>query len=780
MSIEVTNQEFLQVLFGEEWTKVHVTSFTDDPSAIAVDRRGLCWAGGPASRLLRGMREGSNQYFCISLFTDGKRRRAEFDGCFVIVADDVSEKIPTENAERLPTPTYKLRTSEGSEQWGWVLDTVEEDRGRVDRLLDGLVTQGLVPNGKDPGMKGVTRYVRLPGGTNTKRSRSNFKCEMLEWSPNVMVRIESLASCFDIDLDADDTFRDVSSVCDVVGDYPDHPIWGEVKVTGYGADGWVRIDCPNAAEHSHGDPSGAAVRIMSDGSVQFCCHHGHCEDLTGPKIIKKMGGRLEGHVANFKARIIRQGMEVMEDKLGGMADMEDKVAADSSAPAPNSNANFGIGVGVEKVFDPRRYVYIAEKNQFWDFRTRQLITPAGLDNRYLSVMPKTRDCRGASDLLLRSMTLDDEADDFCWQPVGWDRAGRDNGGIIALDGKRSINTWQGLAVKPKDVGDQSEWACGLWLKHASYLIPDADERRVVLDYLACVVQRLNVKPAFWIIHRGGFGVGKDLFYRPLIEGLGDDIAKCRKIEDMVDGWGDYVKDTKFCIVEEVDNAQNRKISNAMKTLCAPRSSGYVTLNLKGGSIIKQRDCMAGVMMSNKRACLAIEPGERRYFVIDSYISPQDEGYYKKLVAWYENGGVQHVMDYLGHRDISSFNPHQLPWRTTGYEDLLAESKQDYEQVMEDAIDTDTGIFAKRFISVQALRNFAKGQKWGCGLTGLTEVMRNQGYVKVKPQRKIDGKKVTHGWYWIREADEKLKSVELYDLIADDLKNSDSVFPFQRV
>ena len=232
--MDVSNKEFLQAIFGEEWNKAHVTAFSDDPSDIKNDRRAACWAGGSAKpRTLRSFKPEQNQYFTISLFKPdekGQQRRKKdlFDACFVMVVDDVNEKIPEANAKRLPEPSYKLFTSAGSEQWGYILETPEESRERTDNLLDGLVAKGLAPDGKDPGMKGVTRYVRMPEGSNTKKNRyvdgKPFSCYMSEWNPDRLHRIEDLALAFDIDLDAP---RNDGITNNVSGDnvvYLNHPI----------------------------------------------------------------------------------------------------------------------------------------------------------------------------------------------------------------------------------------------------------------------------------------------------------------------------------------------------------------------------------------------------------------------------------------------------------------------------------------------------------------------------------------------------------------------------
>jgi len=168
------NREFLQSIFGEDYNRVHVTDFIYDPGNIPKDQHLVSWMGNHYDKY--SFQPLSNQYFTISLFsTDEKgvarRRKALFESTPCIVLDDVKEKLALEDAKRLPAPSWILETSKGSEQWGYILDTPCKDRNVVENLLDGLVANGLAPDGKDPGMKGVTRYVRLPEGINNKSSK---------------------------------------------------------------------------------------------------------------------------------------------------------------------------------------------------------------------------------------------------------------------------------------------------------------------------------------------------------------------------------------------------------------------------------------------------------------------------------------------------------------------------------------------------------------------------------------------------------------------------------
>jgi len=293
--IAVTNSQFLIAVCGmEEAWRAHVTAFADDPSAITVARRGICWGG----QRWRDVHEAAwpehlalNQYFCISGFRplpDGKavRRRDHFEVCYCIVADDVGTKVPRAQAERLPEPSWILETSPGNYQWGWILrredGSLEDDRGRVDALLDGLVERGLAPDGKDPGMRGVTRYVRLPEGWNSKAAYVGtlgraWRCRMRRWNPEVTVTLEALAGPFGVDLNATrETAADVNS-----GVWPeDAPVmaWLEDNCIEQKNDSEYLVICPWLEEHSDGDDSGTWLRTLEDGKGEFKCHHGHCQE----------------------------------------------------------------------------------------------------------------------------------------------------------------------------------------------------------------------------------------------------------------------------------------------------------------------------------------------------------------------------------------------------------------------------------------------------------------------------------------------------------------------
>jgi len=750
--VPVTNKEFLNVLFGDEWDRAHVTSFSDDPNDITIDRRAICWAGGLAGSELARMGERDNQYFTISLFNfdekKGKARRAKdlFDACFVIVADDVREKLPVELVEKLPVPTYKMHSSAGSEQWGWVLSEPCESRDTVDNLLDGLVSKGLAPTGRDPGMKGVTRYVRLPEGVNSKSSRLvdgvPFQCYISEWNPSRSYAIEELASVFDIDLMAGRHNLVVDAADESSPLVLGHPIWPHLTVTGYGDDGWVRVDCPNADKHSSADASGGAFRIAEDGHVEYQCHHGACNGdastgkLTGPRMLKLISKQVgldmpelsRLHVESVQVAGVRAMLEagVISNSPGLLGD-----AVTSGAGGSVVLRDPAIGGLWEK--DIIDYVYMAARHEFYNLRSGALIPAKGLDSLYLS------ECTGAKGgLPLASrqflMAMDKEhsvADGLGWLPTGGSKPAR-NAVIFSSEGRRLVNTWKGFALTPVP-GDVS-----IWLEHAEYLFPDPFERGVVIKYLAAVLQRLGEKPAFTILNRGTLRNGKDSFFEPMMKIFGS-AAGAANVEDVASGWGDYVFGMKFMIMHEANMGQRKDTANNLKVIIAPSANGTRMLNIKGKGLVTQADVTAYLIMTNHRDAIAIESGDMRYFVADSWVDPRDALYYSRLRGWLErDDGFAKVMNYLLGLDVSSFSLRELPKVTGGAREMMQSGKYDYEQDMEEMIIAGEFPFNTPF-TLKTLKAVLRDSGHGrVGNNGIESVLRGSGFMKYRGAKKVDG------------------------------------------
>lgn len=302
----ITNEEFLQAIFADQYQQAHVTSFVEDPSNIPNDISGRCWAGGRYKDVQ--LKPNSNQFFTVSLFNldehgRANRRKLNFSACYTVALDDVREKLPIEQVMKLPPPSIVLKSSKHSEQWLYLLTEPCTDASKIDNLHDGLIANGLAPDGKDPGQKGITRYLRLPEGVNTKAKRiaenggTAPRCEVTEWHPERRYTLNQLAIPFNVDINAPRAHERIDGAAVV----PDHPLLhtSALKIKRGISSGRFEITCPWVDEHTGAADNGAAVFTNKDGTLGFKCHHGSCETLTGADLLK----HIETIDAGFNQRL---------------------------------------------------------------------------------------------------------------------------------------------------------------------------------------------------------------------------------------------------------------------------------------------------------------------------------------------------------------------------------------------------------------------------------------------------------------------------------------------
>ena len=741
----ITNQEFLEEIFGEEWGKAHVTSFTNDPSDIPQEWRGACWAGGMAKNKLSKMTPEDNQYYTISLFNKNaegirKRQKSLFDATFVIVVDDVFEKIPKEAADKLPEPSYKLLTSAGSHQWGYILSEPDSDANRVNNLLDGLIAKGLAPDGKDTGMKGVTRYIRLPEGSNTKASRRDsegnaFKCELYEWQPQRTYSLDQLAFSYDINVNAERASNGggVGVPADMYEGLP-HPILDVVNVTGYGSNNWIRIDCVNAAKHTGDDASGAAIQIQADGRINYECHHGACQGstkakkLTGVEAVKMINKKQKGFSDKYdkhREDIVLLGkanlLAMVTKDLGTAEDIDRLTNTIPEQPCEKDGIR------------PEDYFFVKPSGSFFEKKTGTVMAEKSLNALYKKFHTGAKGEPLASTIFTRLMDSDTmAADGFTWHPTGLAPVTPE---IVKHEGRNMINTWRGLPITPMQ-GDVQPW-----IDMLNFIVRDEMERHHVLQWIANLVQNIGQKPNWQLLILGTHRNGKDSLFKPISRIFGGSAGDL-KPEDLKKGWGDFIAKKKFLCIQEIYQPQNKEFANNIKTLAAGTSSGSTKLNMKGGEVVEQTDSLGFVGFSNHRGAMVVEQNDQRYFGVGCFFPPAKDKFYIDYYDWLD--GVDgkslapnYLLDYLLKVDLSDFSPARAPYITDIVSDLVKMGKPDYEQVMSDLADEKAGIFINEVFTLSQAHTYMKIDGSKMGRNGIANSLRNLGYNTFRGQCKID-------------------------------------------
>lgn len=783
--LRVSNEEFLRAIFGENAPYAHVTGFPDDPSAIAPDRRGICWGGTHYSRANGQLHTpGWNQYFTISQFRPDEngrpvRRKANFVGTYCIVADDVGIKIDPARAKLLPAPSWRMETSPGNQQWGWILDKPETDRARVENLLDGLVALGLSPDGTDPGMKGVTRYVRLPEGWNTKAKYGpGTRCKMLEWEPTRRASLEQLAAPFGVDLHA----RRADQGAQVPARVSQHPIFKYVQVLGQKAEGQYLIECPWIEEHADGDNSGTILYTNADRTLGFKCHHGHCQERQVPEFLDKLGARHD--IDTWRAF---DDIPAPDGALGGLAaapgasPVVDFMMLPPETPAPPAASQplwdqliealpanplqdmervrqimRGIaqlsaleqGAALVSLRDRLRgfltvkaidqemraikqqlkrdrlsgqgahnaarsgdfaalcqaWVYVSGIDRFVNRGTLQMLTERAFGNRFCHLESEIEEYSESTGEQVKPDIL---------------RAAL-NGGLVKVD---AVDYWPGkecyfwdrglnhFNLWNHEIDQQAPGDVALWIGHFLTMGFSPEGIDHALDWMACTLQRPDLKINHILVLGGREGIGKDFLLEPLRQALGEH-SKSIEGEDLASDFNEHLLRTKHLHINELE-AANRfdrvLLTKKLKPL-ASSPPDRLSVNAKGVSKVYVRNVVNVSATTNDPHPVDLREGARRYYMLwsdvsirgaDGQMTPEWDAYWVRCWDWMrKHEGWRACVNYLMTRDLSRFDPRAVPKVTDHQREVVEASRSPLECWVRDRMEAKEGAFGFDLVTTE--------------------------------------------------------------------------------
>lgn len=297
----VTNGDFLEAVFvdAEAGACTIVCSFLADPYAAKRSAWfGRPWA--PGDRLPHWFDEG-NTYLTVSTFRpdqqtgECRRRKANFAAIHAVMVDDIGTKVQSEKLHL--EPSALIETSPGNYQAYYLLEQDDDtrNRGLCERLIERMVAAGLTADGRDPGMKGVTRYGRLPVGINNKpkyveKLGKPFAVRCQWFDPGTRYTIRQIAEAWKLDLSEPKVaFTNVVSITPALAKRAGEKFSSLIEVfKGMGMyheqrGAWHDVTCPWIHTHTDRADTGTAIAEPSADNRYaggFRCHHGHCENRT--------------------------------------------------------------------------------------------------------------------------------------------------------------------------------------------------------------------------------------------------------------------------------------------------------------------------------------------------------------------------------------------------------------------------------------------------------------------------------------------------------------------
>ncbi|MEE8308605.1 MAG: hypothetical protein V3R81_15160 [Gammaproteobacteria bacterium] len=647
------------------------------------------------------------------------RRKTNFRAFHVLVLDDIGTKVPANDL----LPTYRLTSSQGNEQWGYVLD-VPLEQSAAESLLERVKQKGGLG---DAGALKVSQLLRLPMGVNAKVDEhtgeiNQFPVHLVSWNPERVFTVTELVDAWGLD-DVDVMRVDVSLVVDndvapmALADMGAF-IEGLADIAQHVRDvevGKVHLECPNAGAHSR--DTGAkqtSLLVAEDGRYTFKCLHGSCVDF------------------DFDMwRAARAKLPTAHDEASvAMADVTGEAAVAS-------------GRNVTQGFVERLVVLLS--GGYYDLAAQRFLRNRHtLDTVYgglgfvdcndKEVMPGTILQRAPQVQLAEGM--------------GWQAGG---GAFIIAGEQRYVNTYQREVVAQVNRPD----IIAAWLNIGEHIC--AEHHSLVLDHMAFTVQFPQTKIHWQILVHGKPRTGKTMTFAPLVMAMGTNAGTVAPAT-MEAGWGNMYYKKRALLFEEIYQ-YDRRMFNSLKGKLA--NNDFESLNIKGGSPILQQNLYSMYMLTNHDDAIDMAEDEDKLLIIHAPAKRLDAAIYS-LMKQDEAATAAAVYGYLLGRDVSGFSHGMLPVRTKAMCEMIAKARPGYVQAIEEMVNDQSGPFLRRGVKIKDILETLRNDGYGNNRKGVVRAMRSLGWSDVLGQKKVNSKNEGER-FWGRSADvDHLTSAEKYE------------------
>lgn len=189
----------------------------------------------------------------------------------------------------------------------------------------------------------------------------------------------------------------------------------------------------------------------------------------------------------------------------------------------------------------------------------------------------------------------------------------------------------------------------------------------VLKWLALPLQCPGAKMRSSLVFHGPQGAGKNLFFE-IISAIYGRYALVVGQEQLEMQYNDWMSGKLFLIGDEVIARQ--ELYHQKNKLKAFITGETIQVHPKFLPLRTEKNHINVVFLSNEDQPLALEPSDRRYFVV--YTPPQrTDGLYDEVSQCIKEGGIEAFYYHLMHLDLGDFSEYSRPIMTVAKRDLIS-------------------------------------------------------------------------------------------------------------
>jgi hypothetical protein len=518
----------------------------------------------PSVKRKAGSWYGNTASFIIDRFQDGKvsASAANCDYVLVMMLDDVGDPDKAPNTPSL-APTWIMETSEGSFQWGYAFSD-QPTKGEFSAAITAIAEAGYT----DKGACNPVRNFRLPGSVNIKPGRDNFAARLVEFHPEREYALDAICAALGVVPGPIESVHKPIRLSDDGAD--DVLAWlsgNSLVLTRANSQGWVGVICPNAEQHTDGNPEGRYL----PANRAYCCMHGHCMDFGSSAFLEwvaDQGG--PKHATGLRDELLTFAMEAALSKLKPTAAFPDDAAA---VQAEVERKELGR---IEKAGWYERFAYIQDDESYFDMQDRREISRQTFNALFRHIKCQSRHTGRKVEA---SICFDENRQDLGAKALVGITYAAGEAVLVARDGDVYGNRWRD--ARPVAAGGDIT----PWMTHCRALVPDAAELDHLLNVMAFKVQHPEIKINHAVLHAGDQGSGKDTMWAPFIWAVCGPHLKNRGMldNDTMSSQFNYALEAEILILNELkepDAKERRALANRLKPVIAAPPE-MLSVNRKG-------------------------------------------------------------------------------------------------------------------------------------------------------------------------------------------------------
>jgi hypothetical protein len=289
-------------------------------------------------------------------------------------------------------------------------------------------------------------------------------------------------------------------------------------------------------------------------------------------------------------------------------------------------------VGGDSSSSQAEWVYIIGVQRFVNTRTGQELTKDQFKDKFMNKSKK----KDPVETALKSSTF--PRIDF---PTYWPNKEKV---LTRPDGTTEYNYWRGVDLQPE------EGEVDVFLDHCAYILPDPEERKHLLDFLAFNIQFPGEKVHWALLLQGTQGTGKSYLGNVMQLCLGEHNISMPSNEDIHEPYTGWQKNCSLVIVEEIMARGRLELMNKLKPKITQPTCTIREMYKPAYSMPNRFNFF---MLTNHEDSIIIDDKDRRYCVLFSPAQPRAKEYYEALWEW-TTANAGKILQFFKTRDLADF------------------------------------------------------------------------------------------------------------------------------